>query len=326
MITSKPFRIVSLSDRSFMVSYPSAYGNLGFSAQTSGLSIYRETTVAVAAARKFGESLNAGLRLSVHQIDNKKLWGSDSSFPVRLFVLSPSETVSWSLWDSISTGLVWVSHKNRSHRFSPPVTSTHRQGHLRHLSKLRKISLTGRDKSLVSSGKLHHGFHLLQVMLTIRTRQVLAFHCSFHESPSTMQSLHISIFLKRTLWLFIFASLELTSTEAQTLEDILSTLVVDEEENILSMEELEILESLVRQPVNLNNAGKRRLEMIPLFALADIQLILAERRKKGSFSMLTKLPKSPAYHSLRNSYFPLFPRWNEWNLFQWLLEQVGHFQ
>ncbi len=133
----------------------------------------------------------------------------------------------------------------------------------------------------------------------------MAFHCSFHESPSTMQSLHISIFLKRTLWLFIFASLELTSTEAQTLEDILSTLVVDEEENILSMEELEILESLVRQPVNLNNAGKRRLEMIPLFALADIQLILAERRKKGKFQYVDEVAEISGLSLIAQQLLPL---------------------
>ncbi len=97
VITSKPFRIVSLSDRSFMVSYPSAYGNLGFSAQTSGLSIYRETTVAVAAARKFGESLNAGLRLSVHQIDIKN-YGAQTVLSLSGSLFYPlSETVSWSL-------------------------------------------------------------------------------------------------------------------------------------------------------------------------------------------------------------------------------------
>lgn len=97
MITSTPFGIAQLADRTWTIASSHRLAHAGLSAQIFGLALYRETTVAVAAARKIGRHLEVGLRLSAHQIDIKN-YGAHRTVTVSGSMTYPlSETARWSL-------------------------------------------------------------------------------------------------------------------------------------------------------------------------------------------------------------------------------------
>lgn len=80
---------------------------------------------------------------------------------------------------------------------------------------------------------------------------------------------------------------------------------MDEEENVVSAEELELLERLVRRPVNLNAASRGELAMIPLLAPADIQLILGARQERGRFESVKNVSEIAGLSLIAAQLIPL---------------------
>lgn len=84
--------------------------------------------------------------------------------------------------------------------------------------------------------------------------------------------------------LFSFVFLSATPGPGQTLEDILATLQIEEESDILTDDELLLLEDLARRPIDVNRATRMTLQSIPLITSSDVSRILEVRRKTGQFT------------------------------------------
>ena len=61
---------------------------------------------------------------------------------------------------------------------------------------------------------------------------------------------------------------------SQTIDDVLSSVAMDEEGGVLSDDELFLLEELSRNPLDLNNFTRNELEAVPLLTSLDIALIM----------------------------------------------------
>ncbi len=110
---------------------------------------------------------------------------------------------------------------------------------------------------------------------------------------------------------------------SQSLDDVLSLVAMDEEGGVLSDDELFLLEELSRNPLDLNNITRQKLEAVPLLTSLDIALIVGRSGHFGKISSVqdiiepgglsqaaelllhiiaTSVPQVPFNGSLRNRW------------------------
>ena len=104
--------------------------------------------------------------------------------------------------------------------------------------------------------------------------------------------------------LFTLVCLSVVPAAGQTLEDVLATLQVDEDGDILTDDELLLLEDLVRRPLDINRASRKQLEDVPLLTSTDISLLLS-RRKEIAFSAKDQITIIPGLSLIGTQLLPL---------------------
>tara|TARA_B100000315_G_scaffold188911_1_gene178722 strand:+ start:50667 stop:52502 length:1836 start_codon:yes stop_codon:yes gene_type:complete len=92
---------------------------------------------------------------------------------------------------------------------------------------------------------------------------------------------------------------------SQTLQDFLTNFEVNEDEAMLTDDEIMILENYTRQPINLNSASEKMLDNVPLLSQSDISLILAARKVTSIFNSIDDVLQIPDISNLGRQLIPL---------------------
>ena len=108
-----------------------------------------------------------------------------------------------------------------------------------------------------------------------------------------------------TVLLYTSLSLSLSSLSGQNLEDVLATLQVEEDGDILTEDELLLLEELVRDPIDFNTVNKKQIEEIPLFNSTDASIILQKRKDSGFFISTREISNLPGLTVIAGELLPL---------------------
>ncbi|MCH8068345.1 MAG: hypothetical protein IID16_03580 [Candidatus Marinimicrobia bacterium] len=103
----------------------------------------------------------------------------------------------------------------------------------------------------------------------------------------------------------LFNFLYLNPLQGQTLEEILASIQIEEDGDLLTDDELLILEEMVQRPLDLNRATRNDLEIIPLLAAEETSLILHARKRLGSFSSMEQITSIPGLSSLTVLLLPM---------------------
>lgn len=120
-----------------------------------------------------------------------------------------------------------------------------------------------------------------------------------------MLSLPIPNWLSVRYLLFTLLCLSVCPISGQHLEDVLATLQIEEDGDILTDDELFLLEDLVRRPLDLNRANKKQIEEIPLLTSADASLILQKRKEVGRFTSKEQIFTIQGLSTLASQLLPL---------------------
>jgi len=80
-----------------------------------------------------------------------------------------------------------------------------------------------------------------------------------------------------------------TGLFAQTLEDVLALVTVEEDDEVLTDDELFLLEELTRNPLYINTITRRELEALPLLTSLDISLIVGRSGHLGKISSVQEI-------------------------------------
>jgi len=105
--------------------------------------------------------------------------------------------------------------------------------------------------------------------------------------------------------LSLLACLSPCSGQGQSLDEILTEFQLDDEESVLSAEDLLTLEQFVREPLNLNSVSRKQLEKIPLLPSSDISLILKKRNELGQFISIFEILQFQELDPVTRQLLPL---------------------
>ncbi len=94
---------------------------------------------------------------------------------------------------------------------------------------------------------------------------------------------------------------------SQSLDDVLSLVAMDEEGGVLSDDELFLLEELSRNPLDLNNITRQKLEAVPLLTSLDIALIVGRSGHFGKISSVQDIIEPGGLSQAAEVLLPIIP-------------------
>ncbi|MFQ6607587.1 MAG: hypothetical protein ACE5EE_03505 [Fidelibacterota bacterium] len=91
----------------------------------------------------------------------------------------------------------------------------------------------------------------------------------------------------------------------QTLDDVLASVMVEEDGTVFTDDELFLLEELVQNPLDINMVTRQELEALPLLTSLDIALIISRRNHTSRLSSLNELMNPGGFSELATKLLPL---------------------